>query len=293
MGFVGGRRGATLMRLMDSPFPILAERLGDQARWVHEAVKATEASRRELPVFFPQLPRRLSREALGGGVSTVGPARCDLDGWRRCDAGAALLLVGAKATPAELLDLYAHGDLEERAMLLRSLALLPPDSAMADLLGEVQRTNMVLHVEAAVLDSDLLARAGTHEGKGLPGFGQAEANNLMLKIAFLDLPMDRVFAAERLANEELSRMLQDLATEREAAGRAIWRDTDRMICHAPVPGTIARILGGLEHGDDGRRLSAAHALAQCNRKDLQAFAEERLPREPRENVRAILQRLLD
>jgi len=57
-----------------------------------------------------------------------------------------------------------------------------------------------------------------------------------------------------------------------------------------VPGTIARILGGIEHGDDQRRLAAAEALALLQRNDLAAFAQERLPREPRPEIRAALQR---
>jgi len=111
---------------------------------------------------------------------------------------------------------------------------------------------------------------------------------MLLKIAFLDLPLARVFHAEQLANQELSRMLQDLATEREAAGRSVWRDTDRLISRAPVAGTIARILGGLEHGDDGRRLAAVEGLILLNRKDLAPFAIERLAREPRDVVRKLL-----
>jgi hypothetical protein len=70
----------------------------------------------------------------------------------------------------------------------------------------------------------------------------------------------------------------------------VWRDTDRLLAKAPVPGTIARILGGIEHGDDQRRLAAAEALALLHRKDLAALAAERLPREPRPEIRAALER---
>ena len=156
------------------------------------------------------------------------------------------------------------------------------------LLGEVQRTNMVLHVDAAVCAGDLLVRAAR---AALPGFGATEQNRLLLKLAFLDLPLRRALGAEALANAELSRMLQDLATEREAAGRAVWRDTDRMLGRAPVPGTAARLLGGIEHGDDGRRLAAAEGLLALQRRDLAPFAKERLAREPRADIRAVLERV--
>lgn len=239
-----------------------------------------------LPVLFPQLPRRAGKTRLGGGLQQIGPARVDLDAFRACDAGACLLLAGA--TPAERSGLYAHGDLEERTMLLRAMALLPPGPDTVELLGEVQRTNMVVHVEAALCDSDLLARA-----VGLPGFGVTECNRMVLKLAFLDLPLQRVLGAERHANPELSRMLQDLATEREAAGRAVWRDTWRLIGRAPTAGSVARLVGGLEHGDDGVRAAAADGLAALGRRDLLPWVRERLEREPRPAIRAALQRLLE
>ena len=52
-------------------------------------------------------------------------------------------------------------------------------------------------------------------------FGEPDWNRLILKLAFIDLPLRRAFDAERHANTELSRMLQGLATEREAAGRSV------------------------------------------------------------------------
>jgi hypothetical protein len=253
---------------------------------VDETVAATTADRTRLAAIFPSLPRRIGRDRAGTGRVRLAGAEIDLAAFRRCDVGAAAVLRGAAATAAECADLYAHGDLEERTMLLRSLHLLPVGPLTVQLLGEVQRTNVVAHVEAAVADGDLLARAA-----GCHGFDQPASNRLLLKVAFLDLPLARLFGAERLANPELSRMLQDLATEREAAGRPVWRDTWRLIGRAPCPGSVARLLGGLEHGDDGVRLAAAEGLLALGRVDLVPFAAERLPREVRPVVRAALQQL--
>lgn len=271
---------------MAEPRSVLQSRLGDDQAKVTALAAEVAADRSSLGVIFPGLPRQFGKQALGGGVLATGALRVDLDAFRRCDAAAALLLLSARASDTELRELHAHGDLEERIMLLRALCLLPLGQATVHLLGEVQRTNMVLHLEAAVCDSDLLPRA-----VGLPDFGPSEANRLLLKLAFLDLPLQRILGGERLANPELSRMLQDLATEREAAGRSVWRDTWRMIGRAPCPGSLARLIGGLEHGDDGVRLSAAEGLRSLGRADLRHFAAERLPREPRPAVRAVLQDL--
>lgn len=264
----------------------LRSRLGDATPAAEAALAEVRADRARLSVVFPGLPRRCGRDAVRGGIQRFGDATVQLDAFRRCDLAAAWLLASLPATDAELLDLHAHGDIEERAMLLRSLHFLPVGPTTVQLLGEVQRTNIVLHLEAAVCDGDLFVRT-----LGKAGFDQEAANRLLLKLAFLDLPLARAFGAERTANPELSRMLQDLATEREAAGRAVWRDTWRLIGRAPCPGSAARLVGGLEHGDDGVRLAAAEGLLALRRADLQPFAAERLPREGREAIRAILRQL--
>ena len=267
----------------------LATRLGPTALAIAEPLLAeVRADRSRLPVVFPGLPRRLGREPVRGGRTSLGPGIVDLDAFRTCDLAAAWLLLSAAATDAELWDLYAHGDIEERAMLLRALHFLPVGPITVRLFGEMQRTNMVVHLEAGLCDGDLFSRT-----VGQPDFDASVANKMLLKLAFLDLPLHRALGAEAHCNAEFSRMLQDLATEREAAGRAVWRDTNRMIGRAPTLGTTARLIGGLEHGDDGVRRAAAEGLLALNRKDLQPFARERLSREPRQDLRALLQRLVD
>jgi hypothetical protein len=266
--------------------PELRSLLGDAKAAADALLAEVLADRSRLPVVFPGLPRRLGRDAVRGGRRTLGGATVDLDAFRRCDIAAAWLLGSLGATADDVAGLYAHGDIDERAMALRSLHFLPIGKATVQLFGEVQRTNVVLHLEAAVCDGDLFVRT-----LGQPGFDQTASNRLLLKLAFLDLPIARAFGAERAANAELSRMLQDLATEREAAGRPVWRDTNRMLGRAPCPGAAARLVGGLEHGDDGVRRAAAEGLLALGRKDLAPFAAERLPREPRADVRELLQRL--
>jgi hypothetical protein len=53
------------------------------------------------------------------------------------------------------------------------------------------------------------------------------------------------------------------------------------------------LLGGLEHGDDGRRLAAAEGLLALGRRELVPFARERLQREVRAPVRKLLQEFVD
>lgn len=262
----------------------------EASAWLDDALQTAAADPGRIPVLFPQLPRRTGRDYLAGGLREDGTVRVETGAWRTCDA-AGLAILTAAGTPSEelLVDLHDRGDLEERTMVLRALAALPVRPVTGRLLGEVQRTNQVVHVAAGALDSNLMARA-LDEGGAAIGFGQDEFNRLMLKLAFVDLPLARAIDATRHANPELSRMLQGLATEREAAGRKVWHDTNLAIAHAPTEGTIARLLGGLEHGDDHHRLAAAEGLAHLDREDLRPYLLERLGRENLPRIRAVLER---
>lgn len=266
--------------------------LGPAAARADELLAELQKDRTRLPVLFPGLPRKFGKEPIGGGRKKIGDATIDLDAYRTCDVVAAHLVAGIEATDAEIADVFAHGDIEERAMLFRSLNFLPIGKVTNDLLGEALRTNIVLHLEAAMCDSDLLARtikAGAIDGD--------TANRLLLKFAFIDMDLTRAFDAESHASETLSTMLQDLATEREAAGRSVWKHTYRMLGLAPCAGALARLIGGLEHGDDGVRQAAADGLLALRAKDgdnaalIARFASERAPREPRSAIKEQLQRL--
>jgi len=266
--------------------------LGPAAALADELCAELQKDRTRLPVLFPGLPRRFGKDPIGGGVKKIGDATLDLDAFRTCDLVAAHLITSVEATDAELIDLFAHGDIEERAMLLRCLNFLPLGNITDNFLGEALRTNIVLHLEAAMCDSDLLARAiaaGTVDAD--------TANRLLLKFAFIDMDLTRSLGADSHANETLSTMLQDLATEREAAGRSVWRHTYRMLGLAPCPGALGRLIGGLENGDDGVRQAAADGLLAMRKNDSDAaaliarFASERAPREPRSAIKDQLQQL--
>ncbi len=237
--------------------------------WLAKAL--TEVDEKRLPELFPQLPRRLGRQLLATGQ-------------RACDAAACLLLQQAQASGDQVLDLYQHGDMEEKTMLMASLRDLPLQPATAELFRQALRSNILTHFEAAVCDSDLLQRAFQ-----VKCIQQDDLNRLLLKLAFVNLPLARVQGAESLANPELSRMLQDLATEREAAGRHVWSDTNYLIALAPTQGTRARLAGGLEHGEDATRLATARGLQHLQDPYLQKLGMERREREPVAEIRQALQ----
>ena len=197
--------------------------------WLDEALARLDAEPGALAEVFPQLPRRIGREPLARGRVSAAGAIVEQGAWRMCDAAALAMVQAADARDDALVDLFLHGDLEERAMVLRCLTLLPITQGTLRLLGEVQRTNTVSHFEAAVCESNLAVRALEHAD-----FGEQDFNRLILKLAFLDLSLDRALGVAERANRSLSGMLHGLATERRAAGRSVWGDTDRMIALAPL-----------------------------------------------------------
>ncbi len=262
--------------------PVLAP---DAAEWLRDAqATLAEKGAAHLPILFPQLARRIGRHGLGGSVVEDAGMRANLGAWRACDAAGALLIGSATPDDEQLVDLYRHGDMEERTIVLRTLALLPITAATVELLGEIQRTNTVAHFEAGGLDSNIIVRSVDGDGP----YDEADFQRFILKMAFSDLPLERLDDGLRFASAELSRMLQDFAMEREAAGRAVWVDTYRFIGRAPTEGSLGRLIGGLEHGDDNTRLAAAEGAKEIGGEVLARFAAERMPRERREGIKAVL-----
>lgn len=271
-------------------FDRLQAALSDEARSFLDGAK--ERGSEGLSAVLPGLARRMGRTPLGGGthrqdVDGAREAAIDLEQIRLCDAAGMALLEETAPTDSQLVDLYLAGDMEEKTIVLRSMALRSITDATVRLLEEVQRTNVESHFAAGVLDSNLAIRARENGA-----FDEDAFNRLVLKAAFLGLPLDRMIDATDGANPELSRMLQDLATEREAAGRGVWADTCRMVAKAPTAGSIARIIGGLEHGDDRLRLSAAIAIASLPKGSFNELITERAAREPRPEIREALERAL-
>lgn len=272
----------------------LAEATAENAWWAASCARADQHGAAALPEVFPALARRLGRGLIGGGrvaepsVAENGRAAVvDLDVWRVCDAAGFHLIARCGGISVDaIVDLFLHGDFEERAIVMRAQGLRPADAAVTALFGEAQRTNTATHFEALCCESNLAARAC-----GANGFTSDDMNRLVLKAAFLDVPLARLFEAEDHANAELSRMLQDLATEREAAGRKVWADTDRLLGLAPTRGTLLRLIGALEHGSDRRRQLAAEALGRLERPRLGDLIADRAEREPVAGTRELLRDL--
>src|SRR5690606_27202583 len=92
-----------------------------ERQWLEDAgARAEREGASAVRTLLPALPRRLGRQGFATGLRRIGAATIDLGAWRRCDVAAAALLSLARADDGVLLDLHAHGDLEERTMVLRA-----------------------------------------------------------------------------------------------------------------------------------------------------------------------------
>jgi hypothetical protein len=260
------------------------------AWWEAGRQRVTGGDPAPLAALFPALVRKLGRDPLleptDAGRFLAGERfLVDLAAYRRADAAGALLALAAVAggaDPSFLRTRFNEGDLDERTTVLRTLPFLGGAPVVLDLMGEAQRSNTQDHFEAAACDSDVAMRR-------LP---QADLNRMVLKMAFLDVPVWRMLGGLQRADGELSRKLQDFATEREAAGRPVWVGTLAFIARAPVDGTRARLVGHLEHGDDRQRLAAAQNIAVLRDRSLARYVRERLGRELSPAIRAAMHEAL-
>ncbi|MAE77190.1 MAG: hypothetical protein CMJ85_10010 [Planctomycetes bacterium] len=195
------------------------------ADWLDEArQRLRDGGENALRVLFPGLARSVGRDALDGGIQEREGLKVNFAAWRVCDAAGSALIEAAETSDETIVDLFLHGDFEERTIVMRSLAVADVGPATVELLGEAQRTNTQTHFEACVCDSNLVARA-----VGQRDFKTNDAYKTLLKGAFVGLPLDRFFGILDHASPELARMVEGLASERRAAGRAVWPDTDRVV----------------------------------------------------------------
>ncbi|HGY89734.1 MAG TPA: hypothetical protein ENK43_01030 [Planctomycetes bacterium] len=241
-----------------------------------------------LTTFFASLPRRAGRVFLHLRDEPNDSPSVGWHAFRACDLAAVHTLAAhvPEGLETQVLELFEHGDAEERRMILRALHALAVGPWTETLLLSAHRCNDAVLFEAAMADGDLPARV----------LGDEDYNRMILKAAFMDLPLDRFPGWEERANPDLSTSLLEFMTEREAAGRPIWADSLRLAVRAPVPGVLDRLRGDLWHGDDGRRLGAVRAALDFRLTTSDEALEESLrlrqSLEPSDEIRRALKTAL-
>jgi len=111
-------------------------------------------------------------------------------------------------------EVYRRGDSREQAALLRALGLLPAPERFLATAVEACRTNVRAVFEAIACRNPYPARH----------FPEPSFNQMVLKVMFVELPLDTVDGLRGRITPELRRMAEDYARERRAAGRPVPAD---------------------------------------------------------------------
>jgi hypothetical protein len=136
---------------------------------------------------------------------------------------ALLLDADTRLGEAEMLDLatdcFRRGDNGERRAVLRSLAVLTDPARYVDLAAQACRSHVQTVFEALACENPFPASF----------FPELNFNQMVLKALFTGVALDRVMGLDTRLTSELSRMANDYADERRAAGRTVPQDIGRLL----------------------------------------------------------------
>jgi hypothetical protein len=177
--------------------------------WLERALERVAADPKAVEELFPAAGRHCGR----GPLPRPGPGEL---GWSVDDAARTLLLTAlpsesATELAATVTMLYRYGDAAEKRGVLRALPRLDLGNQAVDLLRDALRTN----------DTRLVAAAMGPYARHLDDEAWRQA---VLKCVFMEIELTVIDALDERADAELTRMLDGLAAERQAAGRTIPAD---------------------------------------------------------------------
>jgi len=258
--------------------------------WLEQGIhklKTSPALEDDLTLLSAMARRKLGQQSLGEMatpiVTPVGEVT--ISGWAVGDAGRILLLLEAvrcqpEHSTALIAAVYRYGDELERAAILRALVLFPDAATLKPLALEAGRVNSLVLYQALALDNPYPAVYYTEH----------EFNQLILKAVFMNLPIERTVGLERRANAELTRMCEDFAEERIAAGRPVPVDLWLALGPCASPRGERLLLAYIRDEDPRQRYYAALALVQRQAVNpgLRTILEERLDAETDERVHSVL-----
>lgn len=149
-----------------------------------------------------------------------------------------------------VLEAYELGDNREQQSWLRGLSLLPNNERFLDTAIEACRTNAIPLLEAIACENSYPT---CH-------FPELNFNQMVLKLLFNEIRIIRIIGLESRFSTELSRMADDYAREREAAGRTVPSDIWFVLAPKISPSRTKRIYPYLHTDDPEHRYWAAISL---------------------------------
>ena len=186
---------------------------------------ASGSTDKALYLAFSLAARQTGRDSLKADASEQSEAFAvhpgwDLKDWSLDQAARASLLLSLPAGPktvAAVLAVHQTADLSEHLALVRCLFLLSDARGLLHIAREAIRSNM----------RDVFAAISQRNPYPAEHCDEIAWNQMVVKCLFVDLPLRSIHGIDHRANNELRRILVDLAEERWAAKRFIspeaWR----------------------------------------------------------------------
>lgn len=154
-------------------------------------------------------------------------------------------------------ELFRFADMGELCAAYRALAHLPAAERFVWRAGEGARSSMKAVYEAACCDTPYPARY----------FDAVAWRQALVKALFIEAPLWRVWGVDGRLDEELARMVLDLAEERRSAGRPV--NPESWMCLGPFGGerALASLERELASGPPAGRAGALLALARAGKRE--------------------------
>ena len=259
---------------------VLRRRAAPQAwAWLEKALEAASGAvhANTLLGYYAGASRRMGKVALAlDGAEQTRARELDpllaLGRWGADEAARALLLLTLSHSVAgepygELVQqCYELGDSREQESWLRALSLLPAPERFLAAAVDACRTNILPLFEAIACENPYPLRC----------FPELNFNQMVLKCLFNGIALARIVGLEERVNAELSRMADDYAAEREAAGRPVPADIWLALAPRATPARLERVYRYLNEGSPEHRRWAAQGLAQAGGdRSRQALAARR------------------
>lgn len=256
--------------------------------WAQKGLQAAQppVNRNTVIGYHAGASRRMGKVALAltpAEASRLDPKAGSLSHWGADEAYRALLLLTLAHLPPDdyadlVLAIYKQGDAREQESWLRGLALLPGAERFLATAIDSCRTNILLQFQAIACENPYPMRY----------FPELNFNQMVLKALFNTVALERIVGLRERLNAELSRMADDYAAEREAAGRAV--PADLWLAQAPhaTPTALERTARYLAHKDADHRYWAAVGLGLAKGSAAQDLLAKRRKVEKDARVRSAL-----
>ncbi len=154
---------------------------------------------------------------------SLAEARLPLpEGWRLCDIGRAALLhavchqLRTEEQPAFIQKQFNRSDNREREAILKTLMMLPDAERFLSIAVDACRSHVQSVFEAIACENPYPSEY----------FPDANFNQLVLKAFFTGVKVERIVNLPERRSPELTRMANDYASERQAAGRRVPDDLE-------------------------------------------------------------------